>query len=65
VSRMEQIEDAIGERYSILSCSSPALRLRPRCYFRRRLTRLQSLLITKGWKWMTRSFFNGSLITSS
>ncbi len=65
VSRMQQIEDSVGERYLILSFSSPTLRLRPCRYFRRRVTRPQSLLIARGWKWMTRSFFNGSLITSS
>jgi hypothetical protein len=65
VTRMEQIEDSVGERYPVLSCSSPALRLRPCRNFGRRVVRLQSLLITVGWKWMTCSFLNGSLITSS
>jgi hypothetical protein len=48
VSRMEQIEDAVGESNPVLSCSSPALRFRTCCYFRRWVTRGQSLLITKG-----------------
>jgi hypothetical protein len=65
VTWMEQIEDTVGERYPIVSCSSPALRLRPRRNFCRRILRPQSLLITVGWKWMTCSFLNGSLITSS
>jgi hypothetical protein len=48
VSGMEQIEDTIGESNPILSCSPPALRFRTCSYFRSRVTRLQSLLITKG-----------------
>jgi hypothetical protein len=50
VSRMEQIEDTIGESNPILSCRSPACRFRPCRYFRRGVTRYQSLLMTKGWK---------------
>ena len=50
MARMEKIEDTIGESYPVLSCSSPALGFRPCSYFRRGVTRLQSLLITKGWK---------------
>ena len=50
MSRMEQIEDTIGESNPVLSCSSPPLRFRSCNYFRRGITRLQSLLITKGWK---------------
>lgn len=65
MSRMEQIEDSVGESYLILSCSSPARRLRPCGYFRRRVARLQSLLTTYGWKWRTCSFLSGSLMTSS
>lgn len=65
MARMEQIEDPVGECYLILPLSSPAFRLRPRGNFCRRVAKLQSLLITIGWKWMTCSFLNGSLITSS
>jgi hypothetical protein len=50
VSRMEQVEDAIGESYPVLSCGSPALSFCPCRYFRRGIARLQSLLITIGWK---------------
>jgi hypothetical protein len=50
VSGMEQIEDPIGESYPVLSCSSPALCFRPCSNFRRGVPRLQSRLITKGWK---------------
>jgi hypothetical protein len=65
VARMEQIEDPVGKCYLILPLGSPALCLRPRRNFCRRVDRLQSLLITIGWKWMTCSFLKGSLITSS
>ena len=65
VAGMEQIEDSIGERYPVLACSSPALGLRTCGYFRRRVSGLQSLLITMGWKWRTRSFLSGRVITSS
>lgn len=65
VSRMEQIEDSVGESNPILSCSSPARRLGACGYFRRRVARRQSLLTTYGWKWRTCSFFIGSLMTSS
>jgi hypothetical protein len=50
VSRMEKVEDAIGESNLVLSRSSPALRFRTCSYFRRWVARGQSLLITKGWK---------------
>ena len=65
VAGMEQIEDSIGERYPVLACSSPALGLRTCGYFCRGITGLQSLLITMGWKWRTRSFLSGRVITSS
>ena len=65
VAGMEQIEDSIGERYPVLACSSPALGLRTCGYFCRGITGLQSLLITMGWKWTTRSFLSGRAITSS
>jgi hypothetical protein len=48
MSGMQEVEDTIGESDSILSCAPPALRFRPCSYFRRRVTRAQSLLITKG-----------------
>jgi len=65
VPGMEQIEDSVRERYPVLACSSPALGLRTCGYFCRGITGLQSLLITMGWKWRTRSFLSGRVITSS
>jgi hypothetical protein len=65
MARMEQIEHSVGERYPTLSFSSPALRLCPCRNFCRRIVGRQSRLITIGWKWITCSFLNGSLITSS
>ena len=62
---MEQIEDSVGERNPILACSSPALGLRTCGNFCRGVPGLQSLLITMGWKWRTRSFLSGRVITSS
>jgi hypothetical protein len=50
VTWMEQIENAIGESYPVLSCGSPALSFCPGSYFRRGVARPQSLLITIGWK---------------
>ena len=51
VSWMQEVEDSVGERYSILSCRPPAFGLGSRRYFGRRVTRLQNvLLITSGWK---------------
>jgi hypothetical protein len=65
VSRMQQVEDTIGESNPILSCRSPAGRFRPCRYFRRGVPRFQSLLMTNGWKCRTRSLLSGSLMTSS
>jgi hypothetical protein len=65
VSRMEQVEDAVGESYAIVSCCPPPLRFRPCSNLRGGVTRFQSLLMTNGWKCRTCSFFIGSLITSS
>jgi hypothetical protein len=65
VAGMKQIEDSVGERNPVLACSSPALGLCTCGYFCRGITGLQSLLITMGWKWRTRSFLSGRVITSS
>lgn len=65
VAGMKQVEHAIGERYPTLPSSSPPLGLRPCRNLRRGISRLQSLLTTNGWKWMTRSFLSGSFMTSS
>ena len=62
---MEQIENSVGESYPIFSCSPPTLGVASRGDFRGRIPRLQSLLIAIGWKWTTRSFLNGRVITSS
>ena len=62
---MEQIENSVGESYPIFSCSPPTLGLASRGDFRGRIPRLQSLLIAMGWKWTTRSFLSGRVITSS
>lgn len=50
VTRVEQIEDAVGERNPTLLPRSPALGFNPRRYLCRRITRLQSLLAADGWK---------------
>ena len=47
---MKQVEHTIRERYATLFASSPPFRLRPCRNFRRGIPRLQSLLITVGWK---------------
>jgi hypothetical protein len=62
---MKQVEDSICERDPTLPSISPPLSLRPCCNLRRGISRLQGLLITEGWKWMTCSFFIGSFMTSS
>jgi len=62
---MEQVENSVGESYPIFSCSPPTLGLASRGDFRGRIPRLQSRLIAMGWKWRTRSFLSGSVITSS
>lgn len=62
---MEQIENSVGERYPIFSCSPPTLGVASRGDFRGWVARLQSLLIAMGWKWTTRSFLSGRVITSS
>ena len=65
VTGMEQIENSVGERDPIFSCSPPTLGVASRGDFRGRIPRLQSRLIAMGWKWTTRSFLSGRLITSS
>jgi hypothetical protein len=65
VSRVEQVEHTVRECYPTLPCSSPPFGLGPRRDFFSRISRLQSLLMTDGWKWITRSFFIGSMMTSS
>ena len=65
VSRMEQIEHAVREGYPPFPCSSPPFSLGPRRDLFSRIPRLQSPLVTDGWKWITRSFLSGSVMTSS
>ena len=65
VSRVQQVEHAVGESNSTFLARPPTLRRHPGCYLRRRIARLQSLLAAEGWKWRTCSFFMGSLMTSS
>jgi hypothetical protein len=65
VPRMEEVEHSVGECYPTLPCSSPPFGLGPRRNLFSRVPRLQSPLVTCGWKWMTRSFLSGSLMTSS
>ena len=65
VSGMKQVEHAIREGYPSLLCSSPPFGLGPRRDFSGRIPRLQSPLVTDGWKWMTRSFLSGSTMISS
>lgn len=65
VSGVKQVEHAIREGYPSLPCSSPPFGLGPRRDLSGRIPRLQSPLVTDGWKWMTRSFLSGSLMISS
>jgi hypothetical protein len=65
VSGMKQVEHTVREGYPALPRSSPPFGLGPRCDFSGRIPRLQSPLVTCGWKWITRSFLSGSGMTSS
>ena len=65
VAGMKQVEHAIREGYPSLRCSSPPFCLGPRRDFSGRIPRLQSPLVTDGWKWITRSFLSGSAMISS
>ena len=65
VSGMKQVEHAVREGYPSLPCSSPPFGLSPRRNLFGGISRLQSLLMTDGWKWITRSFLSGSLMISS
>ena len=65
VPRMEQVEHAVRECYPTLPCSSPPFGLGPSRDFSGRIPRRQSPLVTDGWKWITRSFLSGSVMTSS
>jgi hypothetical protein len=65
VPGMEQVEHAVRECHPTLSCSSPPFGLGPRRNLVGGISRLQRLLETDGWKWITRSFLSGSLMTSS
>jgi hypothetical protein len=65
VPRMKQVEHTIRECYPTLPCSSPSFGLGPRRNLFGGISRLQSPLVTDGWKWITRSFFIGSLMISS
>jgi len=65
VPRMQQIEDTVGESYSTFIPFSPPPGLIPRRDLGRWFSGLQSLLSAEGLKCSTRSFLNGSLITSS
>jgi len=62
---MEQVEHTIGKRDAAFLPRSPSLSLYPGRNLVRWTARFQSLLAAEGWKWSTRSFFNGILITSS
>jgi hypothetical protein len=50
VPGMKQIEHAVGERYPTLLPRSPPFCLRPCRDFFSGIPRLQSLLMTEGWK---------------
>jgi hypothetical protein len=65
VPRMEQVEHSVRECYPTLPCSSPPFGLGPRRNLFSRIPRLQSPLVTDGWKWITRSFLSGRVMTSS
>lgn len=65
VSRMQEIEDTVGESYSPFLPFPPPPGFIPRRDLGRWLSWLQSLLSAEGLKWSTRSFLNGSLMTSS
>ncbi len=62
---MQQVEDTIGECYPTLPSSFPPLGLCPCRNLCSGIARLQGLLITEGWKWMTRCLFIGSRMISS
>lgn len=65
VSAVEQIEDAVGESDPSPSAFPKACSLRPCRNLGRGIPGRQSRLAAMGWKWITRSFLNGSLITWS
>jgi len=65
VPRVKQVEHTVRECYPTLPCSSPSFGLGPRRNLFGGISRLQSPLVTDGWKWITRSFFIGSLMISS
>jgi hypothetical protein len=65
VPRMEEVEHSVRECHPTLPCSSPPFGLGPCRDLFGWISRLQSLLMTDGWKWITRSFLSGSLMTSS
>jgi hypothetical protein len=65
VTGMEEIKNTVGERYPTLPSSSPPFSLCPCRNLRRGISRLQGLLDTVGWKWMTRVLFIGSFMNSS
>ena len=65
VPRMEQVEHAVCECYLTFPCSSPPFGLGPCRDLFSRIPRFQSPLVTDGWKWITRSFLSGRVMTSS
>ena len=65
VSRMQEIKDTVGESNSPFLPFPPPSGFSPRRDLGRWFSWLQSLLSADGLKWSTRSFLNGSLMTSS